>query len=705
MSKEKNTAGNSGRPQQEKGRSPQSDSQRAAGGELHQTAGAAHPPLTTNQGVALSDNQNSLRAHPRGPTLLEDFILREKITHFDHERIPERIVHARATGVHGFFELTASLKQYTTARILTEVGEKTPVFTRISTVAGGAGSVDTPRDVRGFAVKFYTKEGNWDLVGNNIPVFFIQDAIKFPDLIHAVKMEPDRGFPQSATAHDTFWDFISLTPESMHMVMWIMSDRTLPRSLRMIEGFGVHSFRLINDAGESTFVKFHWRPKLGLQSTIWDETVKISGADQDFHRRDMFDAIEAGNFPEWEFAVQLFTQEEADKFPFDHLDATKLIPEELVPLRVIGRMVLDRWPNNFFAETEQVAYCPSHVVPGIDFSNDPLLQGRLFSYLDTQLSRLGSPNFHQIPVNAPKCPFANHQRDGHMQMGQPTGRVSYEPNSLSENSPRETPTKGFHSAAVIETGEKGRIRAESFADHYSQARQFYLSQTAFEQAHIASALVFELSKLDHVHVRQAMVGHLRHIEENLAQRVAAGLGFDRIPDAPAAAAPVQKMKPSPALQIIGKMKDTLMGRAIGILIAEGSDGEAIKKIKQAAADAGATVKIVAPKVGGTRLADGSMLAADGQLAGTPSVLFDAVAIILSDAGAKTLSMEGAAIDFVRDAFGHLKAIAVDKGGQALLKMANVAPDAGVVDANNKDAFITAAKTRQWEREKSVRTLA
>ena len=705
MSKEKKTPGNSGQPQQEKGHSPQSDSQRAAGGELHQTAGGAHPPLTTNQGVALSDNQNSLRAHPRGPTLLEDFILREKITHFDHERIPERIVHARATGVHGFFELTASLKQYTTARILTEVGEKTPVFTRISTVAGGAGSVDTPRDVRGFAVKFYTKEGNWDLVGNNIPVFFIQDAIKFPDLIHAVKMEPDRGFPQSATAHDTFWDFISLTPESMHMVMWIMSDRTLPRSLRMIEGFGVHSFRLINDAGESTFVKFHWRPKLGLQSTIWDETVKISGADQDFHRRDMFDAIEAGNFPEWEFAVQLFTQEEADKFPFDHLDATKLIPEELVPLRVIGRMVLDRWPNNFFAETEQVAYCPSHVVPGIDFSNDPLLQGRLFSYLDTQLSRLGSPNFHQIPVNAPKCPFANHQRDGHMQMSQPTGRVSYEPNSLSENSPRETPAKGFHSTAVIETGGKGRIRAESFADHYSQARQFYLSQTAYEQAHIASALVFELSKLDHVHVRQAMVGHLRHIEEDLAQRVAAGLGFDRIPDAPAAAAPVQKMKPSPALQIIGKMKDTLMGRAIGILIAEGSDGAAIKKIKQAAADAGASVKIVAPKVGGTKLADGSMLGADGQLAGTPSVLFDAVAIILSDAGAKALSMEGAAIDFVRDAYAHLKAIAVDKGGQALLKMANVAPDAGVVDANNKDAFITAAKTRQWEREKSVRTLA
>jgi catalase len=695
MSKEKSIR-NSAKTQQKIGN----------GGELHQTAGGAHVELTTNQGVAISDNQNSLRANPRGPTLLEDFILREKITHFDHERIPERIVHARATGVHGYFELTQSLKQYTTAKILTEVGEKTPLFTRISTVAGGAGSVDTPRDVRGFAVKFYTKEGNWDLVGNNIPVFFIQDAIKFPDLIHAVKMEPDRGFPQSATAHDTFWDYMSLTPEAMHMVMWIMSDRTLPRSLRMIEGFGIHSYRLINEAGKSTFVKFHWRPKLGLQSTIWDETVKISGADQDYHRRDMFEAIEAGNFPEWEFSVQLFTQEEADKFPFDHLDATKLIPEELVSLQVIGRMVLDRWPNNFFAETEQVAYCPSHVVPGIDFSNDPLLQGRLFSYLDTQLSRLGSPNFHQIPVNAPKCPFANHQRDGHMQMGQPTGRVAYEPNSLSDNSPRETPERGFHSAVVNESGDKGRIRAESFADHYSQARQFYVSQTQYEQAHIASALVFELSKVDHLHVREAMVGHLLNIDQDLAQRVANGLGFAKLPEAQPAAAPVQELPPSPALQIIGKMKDTLKGRAIAILVAEGSDAALIKKIQKAVTSAGAMIKIVAPKIGGVKLSDGSMLPVNGQLAGTPSVLFDAVAVILSDSSAKKLLKEGAAIDFVRDAFGHLKAIAVDEGGRALLKMANIEKNAaGIVDAAATDEFIKAAKTRQWDREKSVRTLA
>ena len=676
----------------------------ASGGELHQTAGGEHPSLTTNQGLAVSDNQNSLKANVRGPVLIEDFILREKITHFDHERIPERIVHARGTGVHGYFELTQSLQQYTTAKILTEVGEKTPLFTRISTVAGGSGSVDTPRDVRGFATKFYTKEGNWDLVGNNIPVFFIQDAIKFPDLVHAVKMEPDRGFPQSATAHDTFWDFISLTPESMHMVMWIMSDRTIPRSLRMIEGFGVHSFRLINDNGDSTFVKFHWRPKLGIQSTVWDEAVKIAGADQDFLRREMFEAIEAGDFPEWEFAVQLFTQSEADQFPFDHLDPTKLIPEELVPLKVIGRMVLDRWPNNFFAETEQVAFCPSHVVPGIDFSNDPLLQGRLFSYLDTQLSRLGSPNFHQIPINAPKCPFANHQRDGHMQMEQPAGRVAYEPNTLAKDSPRES-VKGFHSASVNESGDKGRIRPESFADHYSQAKQFFISQTSYEQAHIASALVFELSKVEHLHIRVAMVAHLLHISKDLASRVARGLGLAEMPAPPKAAAEVQEMPPSPALQTIGKMKNTLLGRSIGILIADGSDITVLNALKKAITKAGASFKVIGPKIGGAKLSDGAIHAVDGQLAGTPSVLFDAVAIILSSEGAKILSNESAAIDFIRDAFGHLKAIAVDSGGQILLAQANIKADVGVVSASELETFIAAAKTRQFDREKLIRTLA
>jgi catalase len=676
-----------------------------AGGELHQVAEEGHPPLTTNQGVIISDDQNSLRSQPRGPTLLEDFVLREKITHFDHERIPERIVHARGSAAHGFFELTESLDRYTVAKVLTEIGVKTPVFTRLSTVAGGAGSVDTPRDVRGFAVKLYTKEGNWDLVGNNIPVFFIQDAIKFPDLVHAVKMEPDRGFPQAATAHDTFWDFISLMPESMHMVMWIMSDRTIPRSLRMMEGFGIHSFRLLNAEGESTFVKFHWRPKLGLQSTVWDEAVKLAGADPDFQRRDLFDAIASGNPPEWELAVQLFTEEEAARFPFDHLDATKLIPEEMVPLKTIGRMVLDRWPDNFFAETEQVAFCPANVVPGIDFSNDPLLQGRLFSYLDTQLKRLGSPNFQEIPVNAPKCPFANHQRDGQMRMSPQSGRVAYEPSSLAGDSPRESPAAGFRSAPVTESGARGRVRAEAFADHYSQARLFYRSQTAPEQAHIASALVFELSKVEHAHVVEAMVGHMRHIDMDLARRVAGGLGMDPVPAAPKAAARVLDMAPSPALQIIGKMKDTLEGRSVGILVADGTSASAVQAVAKACTDAGAVVKIVAPRIGRVELTDGEPMKADGQLAGTPSVFFDAVAVLLSAEGAKKLSTEAAAIDFVRDAFGHLKAIAVDAGGAKLLSAAGVPTDAGVVEAHDTKAFLRAAKTRQWDREPTVRTLA
>ena len=678
---------------------------RGTGDELHQMAGGTHPALTTNQGLPLSDNQNSLKSAPRGPTLLEDFILREKITHFDHERIPERIVHARGTAAHGYFELTKSLKKYTTAKILTEVGEKTPLFTRFSTVAGGAGSIDTPRDVRGFAVKFYTKEGNWDLVGNNIPVFFIQDAIKFPDLIHAAKMEPDRGFPQAGTAHDTFWDFISLTPEATHMIMWAMSDRAIPRSLRMMEGFGIHTFRLLDAKGESTFVKFHWRPKLGLQSNVWDEAVKIAGADPDFHRRDMFESIQAGNFPEWELAVQLFTQEEADAFPFDHLDSTKLIPEELVPLTVIGRMVLDRYPDNFFAETEQVAFCPSHVVPGIDFSNDPLLQGRLHSYLDTQLSRLGSPNFHQLPINAPKCPFANQQRDGHMQMEVPKGRVNYEPSSLDPSSARET-VQGFRSAVVSDgDAAKSRVRPESFADHYSQARQFFLSQTKYEQAHIASALVFELSKVETLSVREAVVANLLNVEAGLGKRVAAGLGLSELPSPSAAAVKAKNTDVSPALQIIGKMKDTLEGRAVGILIHDGSDAATVKNLKKAVEAAGGAVKLVAPRVGGIKLSDGKSVAADGQLAGTPSMIFDAVAVVLSDAAGKQLANDGAAVDFVRNAFGHLKAIAFDAGAQALAKAGGIVNDAGVVDASNVKGFVAAAKTRQWEREAKVRLLA
>ena len=680
------------------------------GGETHQTASTPESRLTTNHGVPVSDNQNSLKAGPRGPSLLEDFVLREKIQHFDHERIPERIVHARGSAAHGFFELTDSLADYTTAKILTEVGKKTELFTRFSTVAGGAGSVDTPRDVRGFAVKMYTVEGNWDLVGNNIPVFFIQDAIKFPDLIHAVKMEADRGYPQAASAHDTFWDFIGLMPESSHMIMWAMSDRTIPRSLRMMEGFGVNTFRLINAAGEATLVKFHWRPKLGTQSTCWDEAVKIAGADPDFHRRDLFEAIDSGDFPEWEFGVQLLTQAEADALPFDVLDATKLIPEELHPIRVVGRMVLDRNPDNFFAETEQVAFLPTNIVPGIDFSEDPLLQGRLFSYQDTQLSRLGTPNFHQIPINQARgCPFQNLQRDGQMQTFVPKGRANYEPNSLAEagedGGPREDPKGGFRSFAQPVEETKVRIRAETFADHYSQARLFFASQTEIEQAHLASALVFELSKVTLDHVRNRVLGNLRNIDETLAQRVADGLNV-KLPAANDPASAPFDMDASPALRIVGKYPDTLKGRAVGILVTDGADGAVVDAVKAAAEAEGATVKIVALKIGGVKLKGGKMLKADGQLAGTPSVVFDAVALVLSEAGCAELLGEGAAVDFASHAFGHLKAIGFTSEARPLLDKAGVVEDAGVIDlTDGAEAWIEPARTRQWDREPKVRMLA
>jgi len=680
------------------------------GGELHQQASTPETRLTTNHGTPISDNQNSLKAGPRGPTLLEDFILREKIQHFDHERIPERIVHARGSAAHGVFELTESLEQYTTAKILTEVGEKTELFARFSTVAGGAGSIDTPRDVRGFAVKFYTKEGNWDLVGNNIPVFFIQDAIKFPDLIHAVKMEADRGYPQAASAHDTFWDFVGLMPETTHTVMWAMSDRAIPRSLRMMEGFGVNTFRLVNAKGESHFVKFHWRPKLGTQATCWDEAVKIAGADPDFHRRDLFDAIDQGDFPQWDFAVQVLTQAEADALPFDILDATKIIPEEVHPLKVIGRMTLNRNPDNFFAETEQAAFLPTNIVPGIDFSDDPLLQGRLFSYQDTQLSRLGTVNFHQIPINQAKgCPFQNFQRDGHMQTRVPTGRANYEPNSLAqageEGGPRADAKGGFTSFREPVEKEKVRLRSETFADHYSQPRLFFASLAAPEQAHLASAIVFELSKVSLEHVRNRVMGNLRNVDEDLAKRVADGLGMALPEKTPAAAEPID-LDPSPAVRLIGKYPDSLKGRKVGVLVTDGADGAVVKAVQDAAKAAGAAVEIIAPKRGGAKLKDGSTLKADHQLAGAPSVLFDAVALVLSADGCEQLLTEGAAVDFAKDAFGHLKAIGHTPEAQPLLDKAGVEADAGVVDlSNGADGFIKPAATRQWDREPKVRTLA
>ena len=681
------------------------------GGETRQTADGGHPTLTTNQGMAVSDNQNQLKANARGPVLLEDHVYREKMNHFDHERIPERIVHARGTAAHGYFELTEAIPELSKADIFQRVGEKTPLFARFSTVAGGAGSADTPRDVRGFAVKFYTKEGNWDLVGNNIPVFFIQDAIKFPDLIHAVKMEADRGYPQAATAHDTFWDFIGLMPETTHMMMWIMSDRTLPRTLANMEGFGIHTFRLVNAKGNSTFVKFHWKPEAGLASTIWDETVKIAGADPDFQRRDFFERIGRGDFPTWELGIQTFDEEWANAQPYDVLDATKIIPEEEIPVRMIGRMVLDRYPDNYFAETEQVAFCPSHIVPGIDHSNDPLLQGRLFSYLDTQLSRLGGVNFAQIPINQPKnqsggCPFMNQQRDGHMQMQQFKGRANYEPNSLSRagetGGARENPDTGFQSFPAEEDGTKLRIRPESFADHYSQARLFFRSMDPAEQAHMASALVFELSKVELEHVRLQVLANLRNVDETLTSRVAAGLNME-LPDASSAAAPVMDMKPSPALRIIGNMKETLKGRSVAILIADGSDAAEVDKVKADVSDAGGNPVVIAPKIGGAKDARGSMIKADKQLAGAPSVLFDAVALVLSPDGAAMLTREAAAVQFVMDAFGHLKAIGASDGAKALLDKAIVEPDDGVTELGNP--FIAAAKRRYFEREPKVRMLA
>ena len=680
------------------------------GGELHQLVSEPDERITTNHGVPIADNQNSLKGGRRGPTLLEDMILREKIQHFDHERIPERIVHARGSAAHGYFELTASLSKYTRAKILTEVGERTEVFARFSTVAGGAGSVDTPRDVRGFAVKLYTREGNWDLVGNNIPVFFIQDAIKFPDLIHAVKMEADRGYPQAASAHDTFWDFIGLMPESTHMVMWAMSDRTLPRSLRMMEGFGVNTFRLINANGDSTFVKFHWRPKLGLQSTCWDEAVKIAGADPDYHRRDLYEAIAAGQFPEWEFGVQLISQDEADKLPFDILDATKLVPEELVPIRIVGRMVLDRNPDNFFAETEQAAFLPTNVPPGIDFSDDPLLQGRLFSYQDTQLSRLGTVNFHQLPINRAKgCPFQNLQRDGHMQTQAFKGRANYEPNSLvnagEPGGPRADPEGGFRSFAAPLEDTKVRLRAESFADHYSHARLFYRSQSEIERAHLATALVFELSKVTLEHVRMRLLANLQNVDVDLAQRVADGLGMELPPKAAAAVEP-EDMQDSPALRLIGKYPDDLQGRTVAILVTDGADGEIIAAVKDAVIAEDATVKIIAPKIGGVTLKDGTRLKADGQLAGSPSVLFDAVTLVLSAKGCKELLHEGAASDFLKHAFAHLKAIGYTPEAQPLMDVAGVVIDAAVVNVRDDvEGFIEHARARLWEREPTVRHLA
>ena len=688
--------------------------ERGYGGETHQVAGDGTARLTTQQGVVVDDDQNTLRAGQRGPGMLEDFHFREKIFHFDHERIPERVVHARGYGAHGYFENYEPLTDLTRADVFSEAGLRTPAFVRFSTVAGNKGSADLARDVRGFAVKLYTREGNWDLVGNNIPVFFIQDAIKFPDVIHAAKQEPDRGFPQAQTAHDNFWDFASLMPESTHMLMWIMSDRAIPRSFRFMEGFGVHTFRLVNADGRSTYVKFHWKPAQGMQSVVWNEAVKISGADPDFHRRDLWDAIGQGSFPEWELGLQLFDDDFADRFAFDVLDPTKIIPEEELPVRRVGRLVLDRVVDNFFAETEQVAFCTQNIVPGIDFTNDPLLQGRNFSYLDTQLKRLGSPNFTHLPINAPKCPVAHFQQDGHMAMTNPTTRANYEPNSWGPDigGPREDPATGFTTyadadASRVESGLKRRVRPDSFADHYSQARQFWISQTETEQRHIIDAFVFELSKCDRLDIRSRMVAGLRNVEDDLARAVADGLGLTELPDpVEPARQPVRDLAPSPALSIQKNGPDTFAGRKIGILATDGIDPGALSSLRSEAGQQGVTAELIAATVGGIETSNGGgRLAADQKIDGGPSVLYDAVVVLATKIGASELASLPAARDFVTDAYAHCKFIGHNGAARPLFEATGLAPliDDGFISLDDHSAaeFIgQCSQLRYWPRQQA-----
>lgn len=658
---------------------------------------ASDQPLTTNQGVRIGDNQSTLKAGVRGPSLLEDFILREKITHFDHERIPERVVHARGSGAHGYFEAYASLSRYTRAAPFAEKGKITPVFARFSTVAGERGSKDTARDVRGFAVKFYTDEGNWDLVGNNMPVFFIQDAMKFPDLVHAVKPEPHHGMPQAASAHDTFWDFVSLMPESTHMLMWVMSDRGIPRSLRMMQGFGVHTFRLVNEKGKSVFCKFHWKPQLGTHSLVWDEAVKISGADPDFHRRDLWEAIESGEFPEWELGLQIFTEEQAEGFSFDVLDSTKLVPEELVPLLPVGRMVLNRNPDNFFAETEQVAFCTAHVIPGIDFSNDPLLAGRIHSYVDTQITRLGGPNFHEIPINSPLAPLHNNQRDGMHRQALHRGRVAYEPNSLAGGCPFQAGSAGFVSFPEAIADDKVRGKPEKFAEHYAQATLFYNSQTAIEKAHIAAAFRFELSKVGVPAIRKRMLSSLVNVSPELAAKVAAGLGM-KVPGAmPKAIANPQppEVTVSAALSLLALPGECgIRTRQIAVLVENGVHQASLASLYGALTDAGAVVHFVGPRVGRFVGGSGETLEADRSMENSPGFLFDALVVPDGSEAVKALLANGLAMEFVKDQFRHGKTILALGAGRELLEMAGIGSamdDApGILLAERPDAAATAS---------------
>ncbi|MES2447209.1 MAG: catalase [Bacteroidota bacterium] len=688
-------------------------------------ADASNQNMTTNHGVGINDDQNSLKAGDRGATLLEDFILREKITHFDHERIPERVVHARGSGAHGVFKLYKAIPELTKAQFLNDTEIETPVFVRFSTVAGSKGSSDLARDVRGFAVKFYTQEGNFDLVGNNMPVFFIQDALKFPDLIHAVKPEPDNEMPQAASAHDTFWDFISLMPESSHMVMWAMSDRALPRSLRMMEGFGVHTFRFINEKGESNFVKFHWKPLLGVHSVAWDEAQNISGKDPDFHRRDLWEAIQNGDFPEWEFGVQIVAEADEHKFDFDLLDPTKLIPEELVPVQRIGKLTLNRNTDNFFAETEQVAFHVGHVVPGIDFTNDPLMQGRLFSYTDTQLLRLGGPNFHEIPINRPIVPVHNNQRDGLMRQTINRGKASYNPNTTGNDDPAQVKAAdgGFTSYNERVDARKVRARSKSFFDHFSQAKLFYNSQSQAEKNHIVDALRFELGKVKTIAIREKMIERLTQIDGDLAQKVATALGL-KVPTEltqpvnqsipadgnPKDYQPIEvksKLKTSEALSMQNTIKDSIKTRKIAILAADGVNEKSLNEVKQALLAEGAAVEIIAPKLGNIQSDKGTALPVDESLMTAASVFYDAVYVPGGKQSVATLATEPDAIHFLNEAFKHCKAIAADEDAKQVINetyFASSVNEDGIIIGNNKDLatkFIKAiAQHRFWDREKA-----
>jgi len=668
--------------------------------------------LTSDQGIRINDNQNSLKAGNRGPTLMEDFLFREKITHFDHERIPERVVHARGSGAHGYFQVYESMAQYTKAGFLQDPSLRTPVFVRFSTVAGSRGSTDLARDVRGFAVKFYTQEGNFDLVGNNIPVFFIQDALKFPDVIHAVKPEPHNEIP-------------SLFPESMHMVMWVMSDRAIPRSFRMMEGFGVHTFRFINEAGKARFVKFHWKPLLGLHSVVWDEAQKISGKDPDFHRRDLWEAIENGDYPEWEFGVQIVEERDEHKFDFDLLDPTKIIPEEIVPVQRIGKMTLNRNPDNFFAETEQVAFHLGNIVPGIDFTNDPLLQGRLFSYLDTQLTRLGGPNFHEIPINRSVAPVHNNNRDGFMRQTINRGRTSYDPNSLRGGCPFQAgmDMSGFTSYAERIDAQKIRERSPSFFDHFSQATMFFNSQSEVEQNHIVKALRFELGKVETPPIRERMLALLAQVDKTLAKKVADGLGLT-IPakldmpmnmSVPADGDP-KKFQPkrakvdmgvSPALSMVNNLGDAVKTRKVAFLVGDGFDELSLMEMKQALLTAGAQAMTVAPHLGVLTGQEGEVVKADFSLLTASSVLFDAVYVPDGQASIQSLMQENESTNFVLEAYRHCKTIGAAGAGVELLRAAGVpVSEAGVI-VGDEDfealaaEFIEAMRLhRHWSRESS-----